>query len=166
MLGFLVCWFRGLFLVFWVFWLGCGVGACFSGSFCLVCLSVFSFVLVSLGLAFSVLLVSAWSGSGFREEGAPRVHGFGADHIRSRSAGFDPCEGSPSRRYRVRGRYRYPCGPDRSGRPMNGSGPSRLSTVPDTAHEKGQTSLPRDEAVILCVACGDVLTLARLSGRF
>ena len=66
MLGFLVCWFRGLFLVFWVFWLGCGVGACFSGSFCLVCLSVFSFVLVSLGLAFSVLwfLLGLVPGSG------------------------------------------------------------------------------------------------------
>lgn len=34
-------------------------------------------------------------------------------------------------------------------------------------HTRGaKTSLPRDEAVILCVACGDVLTLARLSGRF
>ena len=96
--------FSGL-LVF-LAWLWCGC-LFFSGSFCLVCLSVFSFVLVSLGLAFSVLLVSAWPGSGFREEGAPWVHGFGADHIRSRSAGFDPCEGSSSRRYRVRGRYRF-----------------------------------------------------------
>ncbi|EFO78373.1 hypothetical protein HMPREF9003_0359 [Bifidobacterium dentium JCVIHMP022] len=35
------------------------------------------------------------------------MHGFGADHIRSRSAGFDTCEGSSSRRYRVRGRHRF-----------------------------------------------------------
>ena len=59
--------FSGL-LVF-LAWLWCG---CLFFWFFLLGLSFCVFlVLVSLGLVFSVLLVSGWSGSGFREEGAP-----------------------------------------------------------------------------------------------
>ena len=95
--------FSGL-LVF-LAWLWCG---CLFFWFFLLGLSFCVFLCPGfVGSGFFGSVVSAWSGSGFREEGAPWVHGFGADHIRSRSAGFDPCEGSSSRRYRVRGRYRF-----------------------------------------------------------